>query len=296
MTTLAPFQIHRAASVTEASSLIGELGDDAVLYSGGTELLLLMKLGFARYGHLVDIKPIEELGRLQDREGWLHIGATVSHHDVERSPLVRARWPDLAAMECRVANVRVRTTGSLGGNLAFADPHSDPATFLLAADATIHLGRGADRRSLAIDDFILGPYETALQPAELLLAVEVPGLPPEAAMSHLRFAFHERPAATVSAWVWAPGGRIADVRVAVGSVGAQPVRVPGVAEVLAGQVADAIDVDALALLGTAAAAAAEPVGDANGSADYKQALVRALVPRAISEAAGRATSRTETPA
>ena len=293
MTTLAPFEIHRVTSVAEASGLIGELGDEAVLYAGGTELLLLMKLGFARYEHLVDIKPIVELGVLEEREGALHIGATVSHHTLQRSPLVHAGWPDLSEMELWVANVRVRTTGSLGGNLAFADPHSDPATFLLAAAARVDLARGDGRRSMGVDEFVLGPYETALEPGELLVGVEVPRLPVGAAMAHLRFAFHERPAATVSAWVVLRDGRIADARVAVGSVGVRPVLVPNVSEELAGQASDGIDGEALGALGRAAAEASEPVSDANGSDDYKAALVATLVGRALREAATRAGRRGE---
>ena len=131
-------------------------------------------------------------------------------------------------MELWVANVRVRTTGTLGGNLAFADSHSDPATFLLAAGASVLVGRGDGRRSLGIDEFIVGPYETALEPGELLLAVEVPAMPDDAAMAHLRFKSHERPAATVSAWVRVEEGRVREARLAVGSVGVRPVRLDGV--------------------------------------------------------------------
>ena len=141
MTTLAPFELHRVDSVEEASAAILELGDEAVLYAGGTELLLLMKLGFASYGHLVDIKPIAELGG--HRGAWTGRCASARACGTARSsapPLVAAGWPALAAMERWVANIRVRTVGTLGGNLAFADPHSDPATFLLASDASVVLG------------------------------------------------------------------------------------------------------------------------------------------------------------
>ncbi len=93
---------------------------------------------------------------------------------IERSPSVAAGWPQLVAMERCVANIRVRSTGTLGGNLAFADPHSDPATFLLAADASVILGRGDERRRLPLGAFVLGPYATALEPGELLVAIEVP--------------------------------------------------------------------------------------------------------------------------
>lgn len=287
MPTLPPFEIHRVGSVAEASGLIDELGDDAVIYAGGTELLLLMKLGFATYGHLVDIKPVEELTQLEIVDGSLRIGAAITHRQLERSAKVQAGWPDFVAMEQRVANVRVRSTGSLGGNLSFADPHSDPGTFLLAAGASVTLGSGEVRRTMPLADFALGPYETALESSELLCAIDLPALPPDATMSHLRFAFHERPAATVSAWVVRANGRISDARVAVGSVGVVPVLVPGAAEALAGQAVDAIDDDVIISVGHIGADAADPVTDSNGSSDYKHALVQTLIGRAVREAAGR---------
>jgi carbon-monoxide dehydrogenase medium subunit len=290
MTTLAPFELHPTGSVAEASGLIEELGDEAVIYSGGTELLLLMKLGFAAYGHLVDVKRIEELRQVRVEDGVLRIGGAVTHRELERSPLVRQGWPDFVEMERWVANIRVRSTGSLGGNLAFADPHSDPATFLLAAGAEVELGGTGERRTLPLRDFILGPYETALAPGELLCAVHLPALAPGAAMAHLRFAFHERPAATVSAAVEVADGRVAGARIAVGSVGVVPVLVPGT-EALVGQPANALDRASLEAIGRAGAEAAEPVTDANGSDEYKAALVATLIGRAASEAAERAVTR-----
>ena len=294
MTTLAPFELHRVTSVAEASGLHEELGEEAVYYSGGTELLLLMKLGFADYRHLIDVKPIEELRSLSVREGTLVIGGAVTHRVLERSPLALDGWPDLVEMERRVANVRVRATGSLGGNLAFADPHSDPATFLLAAGASVVLGHGAERRMVSLEDFVQGPYETALEHGELLCSIEIPPLPERAAMSHVRFAVHERPAATVSVWLRAADGRVADARVAVGSVGILPVLIPGAARALVGQGIDAIDDDVLDGVGTMGADVAEPASDSNGSAEYKHALTRTLIGRAITEAAGKTSLSKET--
>ena len=294
MTTLAPFELHRADTVADATSLLAEFGDEAVIYSGGTELLLLLKLGFASYGHLIDIKHIDELLQLEVRAGTLVIGGAVTHRSLERSAAARAGWPDLVEMERRVANVRVRSTGTLGGNLAFADPHSDPATFLLAADASVTLGLGEQRRQLGLGEFVLGPYETALQPGELLCTIEVPAMPRDAAMCHLRFAFHERPAATVTAWTRVSEGRVLDARVAVGAVGGTPVLVPGLRDALHAQRARAIDGSVLRSLGAAGADASEPVSDANGSADYKHALVATLIGRALTEASARAAADKET--
>lgn len=288
MTTVAPFELHRVTSVAEASRLLDELGDDSIVYSGGTELLLLMKLGFASYGHLVDVKPIAELGQLEVVDGTLVIGGAVTHRLIERSPLVRAGWPALRLMERSLANVRVRNVGSLGGNLAFADPHSDPATFLLAADASLVLGRHEERRTVPVDAFIHGPYQTDLRPRELLVTIEVPPIPPLAAMAHVRFAFHERPAATISCLIGVEAGRISRVRLAVGSVGVAPVLVETARDFLLDL--DARDPARVALdaAGRAGAAAADPVEDANGAVDYKRDLVRVLVGRCVREAAARA--------
>jgi carbon-monoxide dehydrogenase medium subunit len=291
MTMLAPLELHRAGSVAEATALMGEHGDEAVLYCGGTELLLLMKLGFAAYGHLVDVKPIAELSGIEVRDGVLRIGAAVTHRAIERSPLVAAGWPQFVAMERGVANVRVRATGTLGGNLAFADPHSDPAAFLLAAEAQLVLGRGDERRRLPLAAFVLGPYTTALEPGELVVAIEVPSLPAGSGMAHLRFAFHERPAVTVSCLAQIVNGRIATARIAVGSVGVTPVRVPDGEAMLGGLDAALPDPAPLAAAGQAAAEASDPVADANGSAEYKRHLVGVLVGRAMRAAVVDAARR-----
>jgi carbon-monoxide dehydrogenase medium subunit len=227
MTRLAPFALHRPTSVPEATELLLELGDAAAVHAGGTEVLLLMKLGLASFGHLVDVKRIADLGGVSvDAGGTLRLGATATHRQIGRSPVVRAGWPELASIESQIANIRVRTVGTLGGNLCFADPHSDPATWLLVAEARSELGRGDARRTLRIEDFLRGPWESALEPGELLIAVEVPPLPEGAATAHVRFATHERPTATVSCLARIEAGVVAEARIAVGSVGPRHVRVP----------------------------------------------------------------------
>jgi aerobic carbon-monoxide dehydrogenase medium subunit len=284
--SLPAFEIHTPRSVEDASDLLERHGDDAILYSGGTELLLLLKLGLADYGHLVDVKGIEELRRLEVVSGALSIGAAVTHRELERSALVRADWPALAEMERDVANIRVRTSGTLGGNLCFSDPHSDPATFLLAADAEVVCRRGAVPRTLPLRDFLRGPFETALEPGELLVTVLVPPTPAGAAMAHKKLAFHERPAATVACLARLEGGRVAEARVAVGSVGVIPIR-SAEAERLLTDV-DVGDDEALDQAGEAAAAGADPIEDANGSIEYKRTLVSVLVRRCFAEASQRA--------
>jgi carbon-monoxide dehydrogenase medium subunit len=288
MTTLAPFELHRADSVAAATALLDELGDEAVPYAGGTELLLLLKLGFASYAHLVDVKPIAELSGLEVTDGALCIGGAVTHRRIERSPVVLDGWPALAAMERGVANIRVRSVGTLGGNLAFADPHSDPATFLLAAEAVLVLGRGEARRRVTMASFILGPYTTVLEPGEIIVRVEVPPVPADATLVHHRFAVHERPAVTVTCLVAVADGLVREARVAIGSVGVAPVRASEAEGMLVGLEAHAPDRAVLAGAGRAAAAAAEPVADQHGSAEYKRHMVGVLVARGVSAAAAAA--------
>ncbi len=283
--TLPPFDLHRPRSVEEATALVERYGEDATLYCGGTELLLLLKLGFASFGHLVDLKQIEELEGIRAEDGELVIGAAVTHRKLERSDVVRERLPALAAMERRVANLRVREVGTLGGNLCFSDPHSDPATFLLALDAEVECRRGGETaRRIPISDFVVGPYQTSLREGDVLTSVRIPELPQGAAVAHAKFAFHERPTATVACLARVVEGRVAEARVAVGSVGARPVRAPTAEQMLTGAPVDELSPGLLAEAGERAAEAAAPVDDASGSAEYKAELVRGLVERTFGEA------------
>ena len=256
--TLPPFDLHRAESVDEARELLELYGEDAAVICGGTELLLLLKLGFAVYGHLVDIKPIGELGGIRAENGAIVVGSTVTHREIERSPLVLELLPSLAAMERRVANIRVRSVGTLGGNLCFSDPHSDPATFLLALDAEAEY----DGRRVPLSEFLVGPYETALRHGQLLAAVRIPMPPPGTEVAHRKLAFHERPAATVACTVRAAGGTVVEARIAVGSVGARPLRAFAAEAMLAGKPVG--DPTVLAEAAALAAAASEATEDANG--------------------------------
>ena len=290
MSTLPPFELHRPDSLEDASRLLTELGDDAVILSGGTELLLLMKLGFADHPHLVDVKRIAELRRLDAAADVLEVGAALTHREVERAAVVRERWPALAKMERHVGNLRVRVMGTIGGNLCFADPHSDPATFLLATGGSLVCRRGSGpARELSIADFVKGPYQTALETGELVTSVRVPHPGPGAGIAHEKMSLHERPAVTVTCLARVHDGVVASARVAVGSVGNRPARALDAEAALAGAAADALD-SQLSAAAEAAAAAAEPVEDGNGSVEYKRQLVRVLVTRCVRTAVERARS------
>jgi len=287
---LTPFRLHRPTTVEAASALLDELGPDALLYCGGTELLLVAKFGLTDFSDLVDVKSIEELSGLSGN-GELRIGASTTHRQIERSALVRERWPSLAAMERGVGNLRVRNVGTIGGNLCFADPHSDPATYLIAAGGSVSMRRGgAPLRHVAVEEFGRGPYETALEEGELLVGVHVPAPAPGSALAHRKMSFHERPAITVAANVTVADGTVRDARLAIGSVGVTPKRAPGAEQALIGTDALAPSPGQLEACGEAAAQEAEPVADSNGSVLYKRQLVRVLTRRCVSEALAAAAA------
>jgi carbon-monoxide dehydrogenase medium subunit len=287
--TLSPFELHRPTTRDEAVEMMARYGDTAAYYCGGTELLLAMKLGFAQYEHLISVREIPDLQDVRVEDGVLCIGAAVTHRQVERSPVVRAHCPALAEMASQVANIRVRSAGTLGGNLCFADPHSDPGTFLLALGADLVCHHGDETRTVPLESFLLGPYQTVLAEGELLGEIRIPPLPEGAVVVHRKLSFRERPAATVTCLVRVDGGVVADVRLAVGSVGFVPVRVHEGERLLMGVAADSPNgaVDAAA---EAAGVAAEAVEDANGSAEYKENLVRVLVKRCFAAALQEATA------
>ena len=286
---LPPFSVHRPASVGQASRLLADLGDDAAAYCGGTELLLAMKLGLASYEHLVDLKRVAGLrGIAPGPDGTLRIGAATTHHEIETSAALRARYPELSAMISRVANVRVRSVGTLGGNLCFADPHSDPAPFLMAVGATLVCQRGAEVRRVPADRFPAGLYETALAPGELLTAVELPARPDSTGLSHRRLKLTERPVVTVTAAIiLAAAGAVAEARLIVGSVGSLPFAADTAA--LAG--ASPADFGARAgACAEGAAAGCAPLPGGEASPDYLRHLVAVHARQALGEAFAAAAS------
>src|SRR5439155_110428 len=136
LSVLRPFALHRPRSLEEAAEFLAEHRGEAALYAGGTELLLLLKEGLLRVGNLIDLKRVPGLGDITAEDGHVVIGAIARHRTVERSLVLRAACPIVAAAAQHVANVRVRTVGTVGGNLAFADPHTDLATLFLALDGS----------------------------------------------------------------------------------------------------------------------------------------------------------------
>ncbi|HEX7231583.1 MAG TPA: FAD binding domain-containing protein [Candidatus Binatia bacterium] len=221
---LQALQLIQPTNVSEASDALADFGDKAKVYAGGAELLLLLRNNLLDTEVLVDVKKIPRLHEIKTADGMLHIGACVTHNALERSSFVREHAPALAYAESQVANVRVRNQGTLGGNLVFSDPHSDPGTVLLLHDAWVTIGNARGESRIALRDFFVDIYTTAMEPDDLLIAVEIPRLPTGMKSAYRRLHRYQRPTLGVAVGVRMTDGHVGDNRLAVGCIGPKPER------------------------------------------------------------------------
>ena len=185
-------------------------------------------------------------------------------------------------METEVANVRVRVSGTLGGNLCFAEPHSDPATLLTALGAKAHVQGKGGSRTVGIDKLITGAYETSLANDELLAAVEIPVLSKSQRAAYLKFQLKERPTLGLALILDVDGDAIKKATAVVGSVSAVPTQSDKANQLLIGS---RVEVEKqLADAGEALARAADPVDDLEGGAEYKRHLIGVFLRRAFIKA------------
>lgn len=259
---LPTFELSRPADLDEA---VRELAAGGVPYVGGTELVAAMNIGLLAPPHLVDLKRIGVLEGIRVDGDRLTIGATTRHRDVAVADEVRTHAPVLAAACSKLGNARVRTTGSIGGNICFADPRSDVTTALFALQARVSLYSGDRSRTVPIDEFVLGAMESDCGEGELVTAIDVPLA--DRYHVYLRHQPTEYPTVCIAMSVERsdPGG---PVRIVVGAVGERP------QTYTAGSL-DAIDLDAI-LPGL------DVIEDMNGSEPYKRHLVGVFVDRAAS--------------
>ncbi len=262
--------------------MLAEFGEKGRLYAGGTELLLAMKHDLLRYEHLVDVKTISDLNEIEMKNGALVIGSTATHRAIERSSVVKQNLPVLAEMETQVANVRVRASGTLGGNLCFAEPHSDPATLLSALGAKAHVQGKSGRKTVGVDKLITGAYETSLAHDEVLAGIEIPLLSKSQRAAYLKYQLKERPTLGLALVLDVDGDTIKKATAVVGSVSAVPTQSDKANQLLAGSRAQVEK--QLGDAGEALAQAADPVDDLEGGADYKRHLIGVFLRRAFIKA------------
>lgn len=280
------FHYHRAGSLPEAVTMLGQLGDDAKLLAGGQSLIPLMKLRFANPTHLVDLNFISGTSYIRKDGGELRFGPLTRHAEIEASTLAGG-IPIIHDCAAGIADVQVRNRGTIGGSLAEADPSGDWAVVLMTLPTEVRcLGKNGER-IVSLKDFIRDAYVTALGQDELVSEVVVKIPPKNSGGAYLAFkrAAPVYPTASAAVQLTMEGDVCEDVAIALGCVGLTAIKATEAENALRAQ---PITEKAVAAALDAARSAADPQGDMRGSADYKRTLVGALLKRAIDTAVRRA--------
>ena len=283
----APFDYARAASVDDAIALLERLGPEARLVAGGHSLLPMMKLRLATPEHLIDINPLEaELNYIREDGGEVRVGAMTRHRDILASEVLATHFPIVRDAEEKIADPPVRNRGTIGGALCQADPSEDLSAVCAALGATAVI-RGRDgERTVDMDEFHQGPYETAVGDAEMLVEVRIP-IREHAGSAYEKVKRRTGDWATAASGValWLDGANIAGAGIALSAVNPASVHSTRAEQALAGRPPSE---EAFAEAAALAAEDCEPIGDLRGPADYKRHLAQELTLRALRRAAERA--------
>ena len=287
----ASFEYHTPTTLAEAIALLGRYGDEAKVLSGSQSLIPLMKLRLAQPAHVVDLRKVDGLTGVREVQGTIQIGALTTHATVAKSELLRAKLPMAAEAAGQIGDAQVRNLGTIGGSLAHADPSADWPAVLTALDASVVVAGPQGERTLKVEQLIVGPLTTALEPGEILTQVRV-ALPP----ARTAGAYEKLPH---PASRFAVVGVAAEIsldarntvqwsRIAITGLGSKVTRATGVERALQGKAADP------AAIKSAAARAAEGLdlrADLSGSAAYKAQLAAVYTERAALRAVSRARER-----
>jgi len=280
--TVGAFDLLRPESLAEASELLLKYGDEARPIAGGTTLVILMKQRVLHFPYLVDLQGIAGLDQISEENGCISIGAMVTHRSVECSGIVRDSVPVLAQAFSKVGNVRVRETASVGGNLVHADYRLDPppAFLILGADVILYGPKGT--RTVPIRDLYRGIYETALEPAEILVEVKVPVMPEGSRAVYLKYqalSANDWPCLGVAAFLSQTEGHCRELRLGLAGLASTPLLSEGLDFVRGQPLTDGL----LEEVTRVADQQISPMSDLRGSEWYKRQMARVFIKRAIRE-------------
>ena len=284
----APFDYHRPGTLEEAIGLLARYGGEAKVLSGGMSLLPTLKLRLGSYAHLVDINRIPGLEYVKEEKGWLRIGAGTRQATLERSELIKARYPILADAVPLIADPLVRNRATFGGNLANGDPANDGPAIAIALGAELVARGPKGERTIPANRFYKSLYTTELKGDEILTEIRIPVPPAKSggAYRKLKRKTGDFAAAAVAVQLSLnANGTVARVGIALTNAGPTPVEAVKAMEFLRGKTLDEKTIAEAAKL---AAQAASPSADRRGSVEYKREMARVLAGRALRAALERA--------
>ena len=279
---------HRPQSIAEACQIAGEYGIRGRFLAGGTELLIDLDSGRDRADQLISLRDVPDLREIGIEAGELRIGALATLSAIATAPDVVRALPALREAILTMGGQQIRNRATIGGNFCRAVPCADTPPLCIAAGARLEIVGATGARTLPAADFFVGPRETVLERSEILTEIRIPVPPAHSGASYQRFSLRHGMAvavAAVAAVLQLDGDEITSARVVLSAVAPVPLLVGECTDLLVGRKPAA---DLFAEAGTIAAAAAQPITDLRGSAEFRRDLLAVLTPRALNEAAARA--------
>jgi len=285
------FDYHVPNSVNDAVGMLKKYGSEAKILSGGMSLIPLMKLRLAEPAHLIDINQISGLDQIEEADGFLMVGALVREANLEKSVLIRSKYPLLLDTTLVIADPLVRNRATIGGNLAHGDPANDHPATMLALEAELVVVGPQGERKIPVTGFFTDLFTTALSSDEILTEIRIPIPPPGSGGAYFKLERKVGDFATAGVAAQLTVGKD-DVceRVGIGltNVGVTPVKAEKAEEALRGKKIDGESIKRAAQL---AAQESAPTADLRGSEEYKRDLVRVLTVRALNRALERSRGR-----
>jgi len=282
----APFDYHAPQQLQEAANLLASLPNAKIL-AGGQSLVPMMNFRYVIVDNLVDLGGVDDLRGIAIADGWLRIGAMMRQRELETSPEIARLCPLMAEALRHVGHRQTRNRGTIGGSLAHADPAAELPAICAAYDAIVHVASVRGMRQVPFGEFSTGYMTTALQPDEMIAAIDLPVWRQGHGFGFQEFARRQGDFALAGAAALldvGAGGVVRRAALSLFGVGQTPLRLEAAEARLNGQMLDTT------LIRSAAAAAwlTEPISDIHASADYRRHLAQVLSARALTDAARRA--------
>lgn len=285
----APFDYHAPRLIEEAARLLASL-DNAKVLAGGQSLVPMMNFRYVIVDHIVDLAKVEGLAGISVHNGTMRIGAMTRQRDLEFSPEIAQHCPLLREALSHVGHRQTRNRGTIGGSLAHADPAAEQPTVCAAYDAVIEIASVRGTRRVPFAEFAVAFMTTAVEPDEIVTAIEIPLWPTGHGYSFHEFARRRGDFAIVGAAALldlAPDRTVRRTSLTLCGVATGPLRMTEAERMLAGKRFDR----AMAQAAAAAAKTITPVSDIHASADYRRHLAEVLAFRALRDAAARCSAR-----
>ena len=275
------FEYREARTIDEAVEMLSQ-DDGGRMVAGATDVLIRWRQGAWKPRYVLNIKRIPGLDEVHynPAEG-LRLGALVKIRTLEQHPLIRQHYPALTQAATAFAGVQIRNLATLGGNVCNASPAGDTLPALLAYGASCHLAGPGGTRVVPLAEFVQGPSQTTLRPAELLVELRLPSPLPRTGALYMKHS--PRSTMDIATIGVASVVSLADevcqqVRIVLGAVAPTVIRAPDAEALLTGHAPDA---ERLQQAAQAAMAAASPIDDIRGTAAHRRAIVRPLVQRTL---------------